>query len=82
MQTDAMSRRLKIVGVVNLVFGVSLALAALPALNLPVMLFADFLIWPLSGPEDGTAPMARLMSRVLAPFGTRRQEPRAEKLLC
>lgn len=61
MEIDVMSRRLKIVGVVNLVFGVGFALAALPSLSLPAMLFADVVIWPIAGPEDGSAPVARLM---------------------
>ena len=33
MNTETMSRRLKIAGVVNLIFGMSLALAALPAVS-------------------------------------------------
>lgn len=61
MNIETMSRRLKLVGMVNLIFGASFALAALPALNLPAMMFADVVIWPISGAEDGTAPVARLM---------------------
>ncbi|MEP3346226.1 MAG: hypothetical protein ABJN34_00360 [Litoreibacter sp.] len=73
MTTETMSRRLKIVGVVNLIFGASFALAALPALSLPAMLFADVVIWPIGGAEDGTSPVARLMlaiaGGVIAGFG-------------
>ena len=61
MNTGTMSRRLKLVGVVNLIFGAGLALAALPVLSLPAMMFADVVIWPINGAEDGTAPVARLM---------------------
>lgn len=61
MDTEQMSRRLKLVGVVNLIFGASFALAAFPAWSLPAMLFADVVIWPMAGAEDGTSPVARLM---------------------
>lgn len=61
MDIETMSRRLKIVGIANLIMGINFALAALPMLNLPAMLFADVVIWPVDGAEDGTAPVARLM---------------------
>ncbi|WP_298256461.1 hypothetical protein [uncultured Litoreibacter sp.] len=61
MEIQTMSRRLKIVGVVNLIFGAICALAALPALNMPAMMFADLVIWPIGAGVDGTSPVARLM---------------------
>lgn len=61
MDTEIMSRRLKLVAIANFIFAASFALGALPALNLPAMLFADIVIWPINGPESGTDPVARLM---------------------
>lgn len=40
--------------------GLALALAALPALNLPVRLLADLLVWPINGAETLAAPETRL----------------------
>ncbi|WP_298291395.1 hypothetical protein [uncultured Litoreibacter sp.] len=61
MDIDTMSKRLKIVGVINAIFGISFALAAYPPLSLPAMQFADLVIWPIAGAEDGSSPVARLM---------------------
>lgn len=45
---------------VTLVTGLALALAAVPALNLPVRLLADLLVWPVDGAETLAAPETRL----------------------
>jgi hypothetical protein len=51
---------LRFAALVTLVTGLLLALAALPALNLPVRILADILIWPLDGGQGLDAREARL----------------------
>ena len=45
---------------VTMVTGLALALAAVPALNLPSRLLADLLIWPVDGVETLAASETRL----------------------
>lgn len=45
---------------VTLITGVALALAAIPALNLPMRLLADILIWPLDQAQTLNLPETRL----------------------
>lgn len=45
---------------VTLITGAALALAALPALNLPMRLLADILIWPLDQAQTLGLPETRL----------------------
>lgn len=45
---------------VTAITGLALALAAVPALNLPVRVLADLLIWPLDGAETLAASETRL----------------------
>lgn len=45
---------------VTVVTGLALALAAVPALNLPVRLLTDLLVWPVDGTETLAAPETRL----------------------
>ncbi|MFQ6547908.1 hypothetical protein AADZ90_008110 [Aestuariibius sp. 2305UL40-4] len=42
-------------------FGSLMALAALPALNLPIRLLADLILWPMDGAETLAAPESRLL---------------------
>jgi hypothetical protein len=51
---------LRFAAFVTLSTGLLLALAALPALNLPVRILADILIWPLDGGQGLGAPETRL----------------------
>jgi hypothetical protein len=46
---------------ITIAFGLLIALSALPALNLPMRLLADLLLWPLDGGQPLTAPDTRLM---------------------
>ena len=45
---------------VSLATGLALALAAVPALNLPIRLLTDLLIWPVDGTETLAASETRL----------------------
>jgi hypothetical protein len=51
---------LRLASGVTLVTGLALALAALPVLNFPIRLLADFLIWPVDGAETLAASETRL----------------------
>lgn len=51
---------LRLAAAVTLATGIVLAVAALPALNLPVRLLADLLIWPFDGGQSLAAPETRL----------------------
>ena len=53
-------RGLRFAAGVTLVTGLALALTAIPALNLPVRLLADLLVWPLDGTQTLAAPETRL----------------------
>ena len=53
-------RGLRLAAGVTMAAGLGLALAAIPALNLPVRLLGDVLIWPLDGGETLAAPETRL----------------------
>lgn len=45
---------------VTMLTGLSMALAAVPALNMPVRLLADLLVWPFDGAQSLAAPETRL----------------------
>ncbi len=51
---------LRLAAGVTLVTGLALALSAIPALNLPVRLLTDLLVWPLDGAETLVASETRL----------------------
>ena len=51
---------LRLAAGVTMVTGLALALASVPALNLPARLLADLLIWPVDGAETLAAPETRL----------------------
>ncbi len=51
---------LRLAAGVTMVTGLALALAAIPALNLPVRLLADLLIWPLDQSQTLAASETRL----------------------
>lgn len=51
---------LRFAAAVTITFGLAMALAAAPVLNLPIRLLSDLLIWPLDGAETLQAHDARL----------------------
>ena len=56
----AEQKGLRLAAAVTIATGLALALAALPALNLPVRLLADVLFWPFDGDQNLVAPETRL----------------------
>ena len=56
----AEQKGLRLAAAVTIATGLALALAALPALKLPVRLLADVLFWPFDGDQNLVAPETRL----------------------